>query len=208
MRQRGNVLVVLVLVIVAAGALYAVFQFIDAHWETAAGVAKGSAQTQKKWDDANKAAQDEADRDRLAREAEARQHAKDLLAANARADDNDTKWRRDRAANRKPLATFECPPGPAPEGRVQPVLADTGADSGGGVRLRLSDDFLRLYDRAWTGQEGQPIYGDPGGVAAAPGPAVGLDAVLDTHQANAAGCSKDRRQMNKLIDLILKLRSG
>jgi hypothetical protein len=52
------------------------------------------------------------------------------------------------------------------------------------------------------------VRSNTGGVSGAPRPAVGLDAILDTHQINAAACSKERRQMNKLIDLLVKLRGG
>lgn len=43
--QRGNIYVVILLVIVAAGALYLLFGFVDKHWETAAGITKGTNDT-------------------------------------------------------------------------------------------------------------------------------------------------------------------
>ncbi len=52
-RQRGYTLVelgiMLVLVIAACGAIYALFEFVDAHWETSAGVAKGTNDTTAKY---------------------------------------------------------------------------------------------------------------------------------------------------------------
>lgn len=48
-RQRGNIYVIIGLVIAASVALYALFGFVDKHWETSAGVAKGTTDTTAKY---------------------------------------------------------------------------------------------------------------------------------------------------------------
>ena len=60
-KQRGStVLIYLVLAIAALGLVYLIFQWVDNHWETDAGVKKGSAEVQAKWD---KAVEDQRERD-------------------------------------------------------------------------------------------------------------------------------------------------
>lgn len=81
-KQRGNIYVVLALVIAASIALYFVFEFVDAHWETSAGVLKGTTDTTalyaKRDNDALRAAI-EAKRKAEARVAELEREAADRV---------------------------------------------------------------------------------------------------------------------------------
>lgn len=59
MKQRGTILVYLVLAIVVMEMLYGLFAWVDSNWETSAGVKKGEAGKQSEWDEANRLAREE-----------------------------------------------------------------------------------------------------------------------------------------------------
>ncbi len=194
-RQRGFA-VLIVYAVIALAALAALGGIY------AAGRSAGKDSKQAEWDAANVAAQEKADSDRRQREADARTASKGLQDAQRDATDWRTKWAAERAKPR-PLAV--C--GPAkPVGKPTAVAAAT-AEPGTPLELRLTYSFARLYDSAWTGQDGQPVFGDPGGSAdeAVAASSFSPGEVLDNHAENAARCSTTSRQLNRLIDLIRKL---
>lgn len=152
----------------------------------------------------NEKAREEADVLRRERQAAGQRAGAALAAANDAAADYEARWRKNRGNNREqPLVTFTCPPAPAPGGA--PVVADSSTDRSPGVGLRLTYQFLREYDGAWTGAEGKPVFDDTGRPPETPETAVTLDALLTIHAENASRCSDASRRFNGLIDLVLKL---
>ncbi len=160
--------------------------------------------------DSEKAAQ--AERDRVAQAAarendlklreDAREASMRLIAANLEAREYETKWNRARNTLRE-TALAVCPDEPAKPGATAVA---------GGPRLRLTHGFLRLFDGAWTGDAGQPLFGDPGrppeGAPAADTPSArGLDEALDVHGENARRASENYRQLNRLTETLKKLRA-
>lgn len=53
-RQRGSLLMYSLLALAILSAIYLVFQWVDNHWETDAGVRKGKAECKADWDKAIK----------------------------------------------------------------------------------------------------------------------------------------------------------
>lgn len=129
--------------------------------------------------------------------------AADVVKANAEADDYRARWRKEKNRGAS-LATCDQSPSPAP--------AAGGGVAGARLGVRFTPDFVRLWDGAWTGPTGQPIFGDRGELALGPAAAdsvesPGVDAVLDNHEENASRCSKNSRQLKTLVDTIKKLRA-
>lgn len=121
--------------------------------------------------------------------------AAELAAAQQKGAEYAEKWRKARAAATKPLASCPEPPRTTPSP----------------VGLRFSWRFVSLYDRAWTGRQGQPVLRDPtpGEVNDPDTPSpIGAGEVLDNQAANAALCSADRRKLDSLIEQIERLRAG
>lgn len=152
---------------------------------------------------------------RLAREADASDATKELLASQDRARDADARWRAARAAaGRKPVAVGSCSGSPGipdrPDvGASGSVLSQLGAED---PPIRFTPIGLGLWDSAWTGGQGQPIFGDPGdiasGAAKTAAPLPSLDAALDNHAENAQRCSENARQLSSLIGLVRKLQGA
>ena len=132
--------------------------------------------------------------------------AKKAQAAQAAADDYQQRWKEARNAAKRtgtPLAVADC-------GAAAPVTAAAGSglkDPAGPVRLRLTWEFVSLWDQAYTASDGQPLFGDTaraekaaaGSGAASP---YGPDELLDTHQVNAGRWDTCRRQLRALVDTI------
>lgn len=171
------------------------------------GYKAGSQAKQVEWDAANQEAQAKADEERRGREALARAESAKLQSAQARARDFEARWRTARAGAGT-LAVAECPASPPGASTV----AVAGSSPDGGVShaapvVRVTAEFVRLWDGSWSGPDGKPVFPDTGGTAekaAPPGPTIG--AVLDNHAENASRCSETSRQLGALIDLIGKLR--
>lgn len=166
-----------------------------------------------------------AERDRKAQEQEDARRAKleeTALAASKAAIRNEQNalltnqaWQETRNAIRRtgrPLIVVECnaPPEEPPATGVARAPART-ADP----RLRLSWELVSLWDSAWTGEDGQPLFaGDlqRGGVAA--GGDAGAtspydpDDLVDNHGANAKACSTVARRLNALTKKIRMLRDA
>lgn len=206
MKQRGTAYLQL------AAALGVVVLFaLYTWWIHSEGVTSGKAEVQAEWDRANAEARDRADKARKDREARATEASRKLTDAQSKASDWEAKWRREVAKHKgdKPYVVVECP-----------KVAETeshdagGRDAGGsGLRLppavRLTPEFVRKYDGAWTGTGGEPVFEYPAGsletaLGASP---VGVGDLLVVHGENASRCSAQRRQLNKLIDLIESLRT-
>lgn len=224
-RQRGVTLIQAAIALAALASLVAATLGAIA-WVDSRGYNRGVAETETRWNEANRKAQAEQ-RAREAAVAAALAEEQDRrLSAEARAEQNDRKWReavRDSRRNKVALGT--C---------VQPATkrADAGADGrgphagagelvGGGIRapsvgadaardpvlgsIRLTWEFVRLYDAAWTSRSGEPVFESPaGGEAAQSADAspYGLDEVIEVHGENAASCSADRREFQALIGRI------
>ena len=170
------------------------------------GYVEGKAEVQLAWDAANAKAQVEANRLRTDREAEGRKATIALQQAEKEARIYAERWKQAKNALRgTPLAV--CPTS-SPDGPDAATATD--ASRNGGPLLTFG--FLRQYDGAWTGDDGQPVFGDPSRIAetapaASAASARGLAEVLDNQQANASRCDDTRRQLGKLITLIERLRA-
>ena len=175
------------------------------------GYTAGAGDVQARWDGQVRKDLELAAAARADRVATARRHSEQLHLAQASAAEYEQRWEEERAKGRRnktPLGTCSAV---ASSSSSTPAGAQ---DPAGGVDLRLTWHFVSLYDSRWTRPDGQPVHGDPGGVldrAGRPGPAAsspyGLDELLDTHEANAAACSAQRRQLVSLIRLIKDLRA-
>lgn len=167
----------------------------------------GGDSVRVEWQAANqKAASEEAARQAKAK-AIADASTAILAAAQQKATTFESKWRAERAKH--PDSTLAgC------SGSLQGASTGGQATPAAPLSLRFSSGFLRLWDRSWTGQTGEPVFGDQptpaGGKPDTPDTltAIGPGEVLDNHQANAEACSRDRRKLNSLIDQIKKLRAG
>ena len=155
------------------------------------------------WAAANRLAEAEQARKRLASEEVDRQQRIALQQAQKEAKANETKWKQERAKARN-VALAGCSAAPR---MAQDSTAKPPEGSSGGVRFTWR--FVMLYDTAWTGQAGQPVFGHnptPEGAGADTLSPIGPQELTDTHQENAARCSEDRRNLNNLIETIERLR--
>ena len=178
---------------------YAGLQHIEAV-EARAEVAKIKLQ----WAEANTAAQAEADKQRKIHAATAQEADVALQQSQIAAEDFKSKWdQARREARNARTALVSCPNTPG----SSTTNATEGADAG---VPRLSYEFLREYDTAWTGPDGKPVFSDPPRPAeallGAASPVTSADA-LETHRANAERCSDNRRQLDVLTTLIRKLQA-
>lgn len=175
-----------------------------------AGLSAGKSQKQVEWDQANREAEEAERRARSAREAAARKAEAALSAAERRATNAETKWRAERAKGR-PIATAECPAPaqPVAKGPSEEVSPPTDTPSGSGIRFTAAG--LGLWDSAWTGYEGEPVFGNPGDIASGAEfsgtPLPPLEAALENHAENARRWSEDRRQLKSLIELVRRLQA-
>ena len=156
------------------------------------------------WAAANLKADEDARELMLQRREDGRDAAILLITSNLAGKESDRKWQEARNALRD--TTLAVCPTPRPGEKDAATTIVASPDRG----LRLTYSFLRLYDGAWTGQDGKPVFGDPRGASeAAPAPSApsarSLGDALDTHAENAHRASENSRQQNKLIDLIRKL---
>ena len=156
--SRGFVVPSLLNVLLILGAATALISAVwgAVAWHASTHYKRGAADKTVEWEAANRKA-DDLERARrnavsaaLLLEQQARQ------AADVRAADSDRKWKEARRANRTAtLAT--CTPVAAP--------APVAGEPVGGVRLTA--EFLRLYNAAWTGTSGEPVFPAAGGGASA-----------------------------------------
>jgi hypothetical protein len=187
----------------------------------AKGYFSGQAAKQVEWDEANRLAQEKADEERRQREVISRDAAKRLQSAEARATDADARWRAAKAKS-GPLAACEPVPdrgvpetaAAAPSGAPRaPSEALGGAPAAsqpapdGGMRLRFTAEFVGLWDRAWTGEDGQPVFSGAREPAEAAAAALTVGRLLEAHAENASRCSANARQLTELIALIRKLQA-
>ena len=156
------------------------------------------------WAEANRQAQEAADLERAARGAEGRKATIALQQAEGKAKTYETRWKALRRSQANAvLAT--CPSiNPPVDKSATGAVASPQPDSG----LRLTPSFVLLWDAAWTGPDGEPLWPHPAGAAEGTSAAdpVEPQTVLDTHAENASRCSANSRQLAKLINLIERLR--
>ena len=206
MNQRGSILLYAVLALTILGALSGIA------WKIRES---GKDSVRVEWAEANRQAEAEATRLRLEREAEARKAVAAQQLVERKARDYETKWRNARNTLRNvPLAVSDCSRTPtinaAGPVAIQPSTPPSEAPSGaGGLGLRLTYAFVGLWDSAWTGAGGEPLWPNPGESAERPlaaGSPVTLEGVLENHATNASRCSENSRQLAALIALIRRLR--
>lgn len=193
-RQRGfsTLIIYGLLALAVLGALKGIYGY---------GYSAGKDAKQTEWDEANRSAQARADQERRDREAAARAASEARQRAELDAADYRARW---RAASAKRPVLASC--GPAePAGAVPAVHERQNAPDRADGGLRLTPAFVLLYDAAWTGPDGKPVFGDPGGSA---GEAATADPaeLLRVHEENAARCSETSRRFTALIDLLERLR--
>lgn len=196
-RQRGSLLLYGLVALAVMGTLAAIVAGIYSK-----GYEAGKLTVQTAWDAANRKAAEQAESDRLAREAEAKKVVAAQQETERKAREYEAKWRQARNALRDvPLAVPSCPLPSAPGAPT----GDPGKPSG---PLMLTWAFSLQWDAAWTDQAGQPVFADTRDPASRPpaaAAAVTLDAALDNHAENASRCSANSRQLGALIGLIRKL---
>lgn len=218
-RQRGNVYFYILAAIVVLGLIVAGI----AEWKSYIsgveenGYKRGKSEVQHAWDVANEKATAEKETARLAREAEAAVHVKELAAAQGVAADYEAKWRNANAKNVKPLAVCGTPaqrPQPPALATAGGVAVGAPANDGavpagdsGSAAVQFTAEFVREYDSAWTDKAGQPVFVDPGVDAGAAGDTYSVAEIIANHGQNASRCSANARAQNELIDLIVRLRS-
>lgn len=206
MRQRGFSYIKAFL---ALGALLAIAVCIVAirgylNDIEARGHKLGKAEVQAAWDEANRAAQAEERRKRLEREGIVAEQQTLLEALNLTAAYWEQQWKEARNAQRR----NKTPMVVCPASTDVAASGASGAVAGPALEPRLTVGFVRLYDTAWTGTDGKPLFGDPAaGEAAGAGAAspYGADELLDTHQENARRANICRRDLNSLMDTIERL---
>ena len=157
------------------------------------------------WSEANRQAQEAADKLTAERALEAREAVIALQQAERKATDADSRWKALRRAKaRDALAT--CPSTTPPVDKpATGTVASQQPDSG----LRLTWAYVLLHDRAWVGKDGEPVFSGagipPGGAAETDPSPYGPGEILDNQGINAQRCSEDRRNYGALVDLIRKL---
>jgi len=156
------------------------------------------------WAEANRLAQEAADKERAERALEGRKAVIALQQAQGKAKTYETRYQALRRSQANAtLATCRgiTPPIAKP---ATGAVASREPDSG----LRLTPAFVLLWDAAWTGPDGEPLWPHPAGAAEGTSAAdpVEPQTVLDTHAENASRCSANSRQLAKLINLIERLR--
>ena len=205
--QRGFGLIVYALLAVAGLAMISALAYRTYQ--------AGADSVKIQWAEANRMAEAEATRIQLEREAEARKAVAAQQLAERKARDYETKWRNARNTLRNvPLAVSDCSRTPtinaAGPVAIQPSTPPSEAPSGaGGLGLRLTYSFIGLWDSAWSGAGGEPLWPNPGESAERPlaaGSPVTLEGVLENHATNASRCSENSRQLAALIALIRRLR--
>lgn len=124
----------------------------------------------------------------------------------AAAEDYQQKWKEARNASKRsgtPLAVTDCP-----AASPKPDAAGNGlARPSAPIALRLTWEFVSLWDSAYTASDGQPLYGDTartekaaaGAGAASP---YSLDDLTDNHGENVKRWDTCRRQLRALVDTI------
>lgn len=211
MKQRGEILLYALVAVGLVGALYGLYNAIDSR-----AYARGLAQKQAEWDAANRAAEAEerARRTEVARLLLLEEQRR--LAAEQAAKTNHNQWQEAvRESRRQGNTLAECNPAAEPAGPSAGADAAGGAGAGlrapglggsghatGSAVVRLTPEFVRLYDRAWTGLAGEPLFGVAAGreAPASAGAAWRTpDELLDVHGHNAQSCSADRRELDALI---------
>ena len=199
MNQRGSLILYALVALAVMGTLAAIVAGIYSKGREA-----GRLSVQTAWDEANRKAAAQAEKDRQFRESEANKAVAAQQSAERKARDYESKWRMARNVLRDvPLAIPSCP-------STEPENAPTGPDSRPSAPLMLTWAFSLQWDAAWTGQTGEPVFPDTGDPASRPpaaGAAVSIDQALDNHAENAARCSANSRQLGNLIGLIRRLQA-
>lgn len=135
--------------------------------------------------------------------------AKSVQVWQAAAENYRQAWKEKRDAAKRsgtPLAVADC--GPAPAGQISAPAGGGLVVPRGAVALRLTWEFVGLYDSAWTASDGKPLFGDTARAekgSAGPGAAspYGPDEILDNHEINSArfdACRRQLRALNATID--------
>ncbi len=132
--------------------------------------------------------------------------------ADKTAEDYRSKWKEARDAIKRkgtPLAVGDCNPVDAGAAAIPSATGGSGLVARrGAVNLRLTWEFVGLWDAVYTASDGKPVFGDTTGIEkgsagpGAPSP-YGPDEILDNHEANAArfdACRRQLRALNATID--------
>lgn len=197
MRQRGSILVYGVIALALLAGLYGLYNVVESH-----GYARGAGVVQKMWDDSRLAAEQRARERRETITAALNLERQKTANAEERAAKFETDWRRARDEARrsgKPLGS--CPGQGSPAGAPAADGAVSGAPAGAGIRaagvggadragIALHWRFVGLWDGAYVGLGGEPLFSAQTGHAFAPERAdspspYGLGELIDVHGENA-----------------------
>lgn len=213
--RRGFTLIQLVVVLAAASSVIAAAWGAIA-WHADTHFKRGEASKQGEWDKANR----EAEAAQRARERDVSEAIKEKeaqrMSAMDRAARHEANWREAvRASNRNEVALGVCPEPGATEphgpiraagdpgsGALPPAVADAAPARGAGGGIRLTWQFVRDVDTAWTGLDGEPVSplaaGGEGAAGAGTASPYTLEDVRDVAGENAIRCSQDRREFAAL----------
>ena len=204
--MRGSIILYAVLALAGAAILGGLLWAIDHR-----GYERGAGVVRAEWDAAMRVAQAHELKRAAAIGREIARVDENRLLAERAADKATLNWQEAvRAAKRNQIALGVCDAAPAavpsPGADPRPVgsaMVAGDPTAGLALRLRLTHEFLRLYDGAWVGVAGESIFPPVAGGAGPAGPsAIGLEDLIDVHGANAQRCSEDRREFRALIDKI------
>ncbi len=212
-KQRGSVLIYLGLALGILLVLSAIaYKIHDAGYQA------GEKKIQSAWDDANRQA---GIKERDRRTAAAEITGKLSKAAQEAADDAafyKDQWERSKnEAHNKGISLANCQSTPKPRTSTTTKLVerDPAPDEVGSERanVRVTWMFVGLWDSAWTDNSGKPLFGDTAGILAQAGATdpsastdYGLETVLNAHKANAEKHDTCRRDLNRLIDSVERLK--
>lgn len=212
MRQRGFGWIQLVAVLAAAAALVALVEW-GVHSVDQRGYARGVAEITAKREAADRVAQESQRAREVAVQKAITTADEKRQVAEVKAKESETKRQeaiREARRNRVALAVLE--PASADRGAVAngiraPVDTSAGVFAAGSVRLTW--EFVREYDSAWTGSDGKPLFNAVGGSeSSASGSPYGLTDIIDIHGENAKRCSEDRLNYQTLIDKVKAAQSA
>jgi hypothetical protein len=210
MKSRGDTQVLMATAL--AGLVLAVCAYVAGEWR---GANRGRAEVQAKWD-AQKLADVAAGQARDRATLKAIDRAQESAAAAAKlAAENETKWKealRDAQRNRKPLGTCVTERGPTepvqPGGSARPEEhAPADGATAPAPRLLVLWRFVGLHDGAFTGLDGQPLFGDSSQFALddsradAPSP-YGLDDLIAVNGENARALSSCRSAYAQALEAL------
>lgn len=174
-------------------------------WVDDNGYDRGVSKTKALWAEADRKAEAKKAEDRAAAARIIRDQAVGLMRATENATLSNQQWQEARNAARRNRTPLVVCPEPQTSPSDQPSTARSDPPG-----LALTWEFVRLYDTAWTGPAGEPVFtgrpvAAPASFAAGAASPYSIDDLVDAHGENAKRCSEDRRRLNALVTALDRL---